>query len=137
LKKFIIESIRNHDGTDKTDGKNPQRVGSVVTMLDTNIAQPLSYAYISDAAGEAKEGTFTGGTVTEAKINQDSQSIKIITSGSIYKFLYCGEYRGDSDYVNGLLSAKCGGSSLKESVFRTGVSDITSVDLDTLLKNFR
>ncbi|MDR2532082.1 MAG: hypothetical protein LBC82_04490 [Oscillospiraceae bacterium] len=133
MNKYVIKSITDLSGVPKRDSKSTQRVGSMVTMLESAVAGPLGYTYVTDNNGEIKEGSFTGGTVRTFNANQVTGDIEAVTSDSIYKFAHAGTYGGDNEYVNKML----GDSEIKTSITRTGVDDITCIDLDTLLKEIK
>ena len=133
MKKYVIESIRNPDGTPRTDGKNPQRVGSLVTMLEAVVSRPLSYAYITDRNSQLKEGSFTGSVVKDIRTDKINGDIEAITQDSIFRFTAMGDYVSGNHYVDKLLADE----GIKNSITRTGVDDVTCIDLDTLLKEIK
>jgi len=133
MKKYKIESICTLGGAPRTDGKHPQRVGSLVTMLEVAISRPLTYAYITDKDGQLKEGSFTGNIIKELRTDEKTGDIEAVTQDCIFKFTAIGEYDGGNHYVDKLLADE----ELKTSITRTGVDDITCIDLDTLLKEIK
>jgi len=133
MKKYVIESISTLSGAPRTDGKHPQRVGSLVTMLDAVVSRPLTYAYITDKDGQFKEGSFTGNIIKELRTDEKTGDVEAVTQDSIFKFAATGEYDGGNHYIDKLLSDE----ELKTSITRTGVDDITCIDLDTLLKEIK
>ncbi|MCL2018822.1 MAG: hypothetical protein FWG70_03590 [Oscillospiraceae bacterium] len=134
MNKYVIKSISSPDGTPKGDRKNIQRVGSMITMLEAVVSRPLGYAYITDKNGDLKEGSFTGGVVKRIRKDENAADIEIVTPDSVFKFTLAGEYDNNNEYVNRLLADSDDESGLKASITRTGVDDVTCIDLDTLLK---
>jgi hypothetical protein len=49
-----IERITNPDGTDRTDGRYPSRIGSVAVILYVRIGRPLLRSYVADSEDNIK-----------------------------------------------------------------------------------
>lgn len=133
MKKYLIQCITNHDGTARTDGKYPERVGSTVTMLEVKLANELMYTYITDCAGALKEGTFTGSSIIKYRLYEDSGDVEVTTLDSVFYFKHLGDYDGENPYVNKLLENEDSNYEMRITIRQMGIDDVTSLDLGTLL----
>lgn len=136
MKVFLIKNIRNLDGTARVDGKFPERVGSEITMLNAKQGKPISYSYLKDRNGVLKEGTFTGTMIEAIHFDRITEDAEVVTADAIFEFTYLRKYKGDSEYIDNLIIEEGSKSELRETALRTGMEDVTSVDLHTLLKGY-
>lgn len=90
--KFLIQSITRRNGEIRTDGKYPERTGSIIEFIgDVNIGHPAFFKYI-----KLNDGSDGGLRCTQTSRVDDIEWYKdnfyIYTRNSIYKFVpYEGE----------------------------------------------
>ena len=51
-----ILAINNPDGSPRTDGRYPERIGCVVVVLKVRTGHQLVWSYVSDSSGNPKSG---------------------------------------------------------------------------------
>ena len=90
---FKIKAILTPDGYPREDGRYPQRVGSIVNLVDDLlVGQQIVWNYVKDAQGNDKMGTVATSPVERIRIvGEYSKSgkeveITVYTRNSIYVF---------------------------------------------------
>lgn len=79
---YKIIKITNIDGTPRTDGRYPLRIGCTGNCEFLKVDYPLLFAYDLDANGNEKRGTLQTSIVTN--INHEAKHIEVTTRNSIY-----------------------------------------------------
>jgi hypothetical protein len=70
-----IERITNHDGTDRTDGHYPSRIGCIVAILYIKIGRPLLWSYVADSNDGIRKGYRQSGIINHASYNPETQTL--------------------------------------------------------------
>lgn len=86
--KYLIENITYKNGTTRTDGKYPDRIGSIVTLYtDVIVGNPLYFRYVKYNNGEAVEDHITRTSrVDDFDYYSYPGYLLIYTRNSIYYF---------------------------------------------------
>jgi len=79
---YKITKITTLDGSPRTDGRYPLRIGCIGKYDLMEVGYPLVFAYYLDADGNEKQGTLQTSTVV--KIAHEARHIEITTRNSIY-----------------------------------------------------
>lgn len=84
--KFKIESIHDKIGNPRIDGRYPQRINSIVQIFEEYVCvgAPLMIHYITDGAGNSKDGVLTTSAVET--VIKSNERIIAFTRNSIYTF---------------------------------------------------
>lgn len=85
MEKYKIASITHSDGTPRTDGRYPQRIGRICEKPKAFIGQPLFVNYIYKADGTDYRG-FTLRTSFVERVSECGNRITVETMNSIYGF---------------------------------------------------
>lgn len=86
LLAYKIESITNLDGTPRTDGRYPQRVGCIAALpYPVFPGIGLYINYLRDNAGKQKDGWLQTSTVIDVDRLEDG-GLVVTTLNSIYTF---------------------------------------------------
>lgn len=80
---YRIESITKN-GVQRTDGRYPLRIGSIVEIVSLDIGRPFVYQYIKDANGNDKEGYLTTSTIIKLESDFGLNTIVVTTRNSVY-----------------------------------------------------
>ena len=80
---YRITSITK-DGVQRTDGRYPSRVGSVVEILSLDIGKPMELQYVLDANGNEKTSYLYTGKIVKIESEIGLNKIVVTTSNSVY-----------------------------------------------------
>lgn len=86
--KYLIEDITFKNGTTRTDGRYPNRIGSIVTLLThPTVGKPLFFRYVKYNSGELVEDHVTRTSCVDDFDSYSYQGYLLIyTRNSIYYF---------------------------------------------------
>ena len=100
---WVIHSIKNHNGADKTDGRHPFRIGCTVAIIFVGISKPLIWSYVADSSGGVKQGYFVSSELRCIYYERDEEALHAETQNSVYVLKKLpqkwGEIYGDREIV--------------------------------------
>ena len=83
--RYKIIGITNKDGTPRTDGRYPERIGRICEKPKTHIGIPMIINYIAKADGTDYRG-YSLRTSPVTDIGESEYQVQIKTLNSIYEF---------------------------------------------------
>jgi len=90
-----ILSINNPDGSARTDGRYPAKVGCVVTILKIAVMGQLVWSYVADASDNAKCGYRKSGKINTVSYNPATEILYAESKHSHYRLKKLKEKWGD------------------------------------------
>jgi hypothetical protein len=81
---WAVQRIANPDGTDRTDGRYPQRVGCTVVVLYVKAGGPLVWSYLADAGGGEKSGVRASGRINSVFYDAGAETLYAESKHSRY-----------------------------------------------------
>jgi hypothetical protein len=85
MERYKILSITHKDGTVRTDGRYPLRIGRTCEKPQAYLGCPLYINYISKADGSDYSGYAMRTSLVE-RVSESGRIITVETMNSIYKF---------------------------------------------------
>lgn len=83
---YRIDSITHLDGTPRTDGRYPQRVGCIAALpYPVSPGDCLYINYLRDSTGKQKDGWMRTSTIADVA-HMDDGGMVVTTLNSIYTF---------------------------------------------------
>jgi hypothetical protein len=81
---WVVESIKSPDGTDRTDGRYPGRIGCTVVILLTGIGKFLVWSYVADSDGGFRCGVRRSGLLLDNYYDPVSETLYAESLNSRY-----------------------------------------------------
>ena len=81
---YRIETITHKDGTPRTDGKYPERIGSIIHLDYFGTGKVAYLDYLFDNKGNKKDGSLKTSTVMASHFCDDCNMYIVETMNSIY-----------------------------------------------------
>jgi len=82
---WIIESIKHPDGTDRTDGHNPARIGRTAVILFVGVCKPLIWSYVADSDGGVRDGARVSGRINDVYYDPETETLYAESKNSRYR----------------------------------------------------
>ena len=90
-----ILSITHPDGSNRTDGRYPSRVGCTVVILRAALEDTLAWSYVADSDGTERQGCRISGKLLAVSYNPDSEILCAESHNSHYRLKKLPEKWGD------------------------------------------
>ena len=91
-----VLSITHPDGSDRTDGRYPARIGCVVAVLQAAVGKALVWSYVADSDGNEKHGCRESGRINAASYEPSTGILYAESRHSRYRLMKLPEKWGDS-----------------------------------------
>ena len=98
-----ILSISNPDGSARTDGRYPARVGCTVVILAIGVGKQLVWSYVADADGNEKRGVRESGRLNTVSYDPATEILHAESTHSHYRLKKLQEKWGET-YENRSIS---------------------------------
>ena len=90
-----ILSINNPDGTPRTDGRYPGRIGCIVAILVVGLGKALIWSYVADSDGSERHGCRTSGRILRISYDLATEILSAESKHSHYRLQKLPEKWGD------------------------------------------
>ena len=90
-----VLSITHPDGSDRTDGRYPFRVGCTVVVLRAAVGDTLVWSYVADPDGNEKQGCRESGKLIAVWYDPESEILYAESRNSCYRLKKLPEKWGD------------------------------------------
>jgi len=90
-----ILSITHPDGSDRTDGRYPSRIGCTVVILTAAVGDTLSWSYVADSDGGEKQGCRISGRLSYVSYDPNEEILYVESTYSRYRLKRLPEKWGD------------------------------------------